>query len=349
MPGASARAPKIKSPALPHLDVALGGPDARVAVRGGLVVGTGHVEGHAVVKDHPVAVLRAHGGHRGAVDALQVLAGGGAGLHRGKHVGDEVARAFQPRCHLGLVLQRRAAAGHQLQGLERRQVVQRLRPVGEVGVAGVGRGVELDQVAGEQDALLRQPDHRVALGVAAAELQQLHFQLAQPQRHLAGEGEGRPGQPGRHALDVAEQTREAADLAGLVLLATLLDHRQRVLAGDDVLGGIGARAEHPHRVVVAEHHVLDRLVGHLADAADDVLRHHRGGLGVDDHHRVVADHDAGVGVALGGVGVGVVGQLREADLLLFEVGLGSEGFGRGAHGRAPGAAPREIVDAEMMA
>jgi hypothetical protein len=82
---------------------------------------------------------------------------------------------------------------------------------------------------------------------------------------------------------------------------------------------------------VAQHHVFDRLVGHLADAADDVLRHHRRGLGVDDHHRVVADHDAGIRVALGGVGIGVIRQPGEADLLLFEVGLAGKGFGGGVH------------------
>jgi hypothetical protein len=67
---------------------------------------------------------------------------------------------------------------------------------------------------------------------------------------------------------------------------------------------------------VREQHVLDRLVRDLADAADDVGRHHGRGLRVQHHHRVVADDDAGVGVAFGGVGVGVVAQLDEADLLL---------------------------------
>ena len=43
-----------------------------------------------------------------------------------------------------------------------------------------------------------------------------------------------------------------------------------------------------------------------------------------DHHGVVADDDAGVGVALGRVGVRVLGQLVEADPLLLEIGLRSE-------------------------
>ena len=87
---------------------------------------------------------------------------------------------------------------------------------------------------------------------------------------------------------------------------------------------VGAGAEHAHRVVVAQHHVLDRLVGDFADAADDVGRHHRRGLGVGHQHRVVADDDAGVRVAFGRVGLGVVGDLAEGDLLFFQIGLAGE-------------------------
>jgi hypothetical protein len=56
-------------------------------------------------------------------------------------------------------------------------------------------------------------------------------------------------------------------------------------------------------------------------------------LGVDHHHRIVADHDAGVRVAFGGVRIRVVGQLGEADLLFLKVGLRGESF---AHGLSPG-------------
>jgi len=84
---------------------------------------------------------------------------------------------------------------------------------------------------------------------------------------------------------------------------------------------------------VGQQHVLDGLVGHFADAADHILGHDGSGLGVDDHHGVVADDDAGVGVALGGVGVGVLGQLVEADFLDFQVGGGGEGLG--GHGVLP--------------
>ena len=213
-------------------------------------------------------------------------------------------------------------------GAERLDLVERRRPVVEVGVAGVGGRAVLDQVAAEEDLLLRQPGDGVALGVAAAELHQPDFELAEPDRHLALEGERRPGQAGDR-LDGAEQAREALDLALHVGRAALDDQVARVLAGDDLARAVRARAEHAHRVVVAHDDVLDRLVGDFADVADDVLRHHRRRLGVDHHHRVVADDDAGVRIALGGVRVGVVGELGEGDLLVGEVGLGGECFAHG--------------------
>lgn len=40
----------------PHLAVALGRPHTRVRILRGLVVSPGHVEGHAVIEDHPMAV-----------------------------------------------------------------------------------------------------------------------------------------------------------------------------------------------------------------------------------------------------------------------------------------------------
>jgi hypothetical protein len=130
----------------------------------------------------------------------------------------------------------------------------------------------------------------------------------------------RPG----HRLDRAEEARKALDLALHVLLAALEDELVGRAAGDDVLRAIRGSTEHADRVVVRQHDVADRLVGDFADAPDHVLRHHRRGLRVDHHDRVVADDDAGVGVALGRVGVRVIGQLVEADLLLDDVGMRRE-------------------------
>ena len=128
------------------------------------------------------------------------------------------------------------------------------------------------------------------------------------------------------AQDVIRRIREVTPLP---IKYVLLSHYHAVR----VLGASAyfkEGAEHAHRVVVRQHDVLDRLVAHLADAADHVLRHRRRGLRVRHQHRVVADDDAGVRVALGGVRIGVIRELGEADLLLFEVGLGGELL-RGVH------------------
>jgi hypothetical protein len=91
-------------------------------------------------------------------------------------------------------------------------------------------------------------------------------------RVAAADHQRRPGQAG-HAFGIAEQAREAVHLGLHVLLAALDDQLVRALAGDDLgraFGRIGAGAQHAHRVVVREQHVLDRLVADGADARDQV-------------------------------------------------------------------------------
>ncbi len=246
---------------------------------------------------------------------------------------DEIARTGEAARNTLRRGERGAPARHHGERLERFEVIERLGPIFEVSVAGVRRGVELDQVAGQQHALLRQPHDGVTFGVATAKLQDLHFELAEPQRHLAGEGERRPCEASGNAFDVTKQARKAADLARLILLAAFDDQVVGVLAGDNLLRLIGARAEHAHGVIVREHDVLDRYVGDFADAADDIRRHRRRGLRVGDQHRIVADDDAGIRIALGGVSVGVLGDAAERDLLLSEIGLAGEFLGlRLSHG-----------------
>ena len=130
---------------------------------------------------------------------------------------------------------------------------------------------------------------------------QPHLALAEPDSHLAGEGDGRPGQPG-DAFHRAEQAREATDLGIHVLPAALDDQGARHVRGDDLGPGIGGRPEHADGMVVAEQHVADRLVGQRPHARDEALRHDRGCLRIDNHHRIIADDDPGIGVALGGEG-----------------------------------------------
>ena len=80
-------------------------------------------------------------------------------------------------------------------------------------------------------------------------------------------------------------------------------------------------------MVVGQRDVFDGLVRDLTNAADHVLRHDGRGLGIDDHHSIVANDDAGVGIALGRIGVGMFGKLVEAHLLDVEIGGGGKGLG----------------------
>ena len=75
---------------------------------------------------------------------------------------------------------------------------------------------------------------------------------------------------------------------------------------------------------MGEHDVADRFVGDAADAGDHVGGHDGRCLGVGHQYAIIADHDAGVGVALGGVGPGVLRELREAHVLGLEVGMRGE-------------------------
>src|SRR5690606_35303780 len=108
--------------------------------------------------------------------------------------------------------------------------------------------------------------------------------------------------------------------------AALDDQVVGVAAGDDFLGAVGRSTQHAHGMIVRQQDVLDGLVGHFFDAADDILRHDRCGLGIDDHDGFVADDDARVGIAFGRVGVGVVGQLFKGYDLVVEVGVGCKLF-----------------------
>jgi hypothetical protein len=91
-----------------------------------------------------------------------------------------------------------------------------------------------------------------------------------------------------------------------------------------VLGPIGAGPQHAYSVVVRQDDVLNRLVGDLANAADDILGHDRRSLCVDHHDAVVADDHAGVGIALCGVCVRAFTELDKADSLFGHIGLRRE-------------------------
>ena len=79
-----------------------------------------------------------------------------------------------------------------------------------------------DQVAGKHHLGIRHPRHDIARGVPGAELHQPYFALSEIDRHLAFEGQRRPGQAG-NALGILEQPGKAAIFGIPILLAALLD------------------------------------------------------------------------------------------------------------------------------
>src|SRR3954454_23359861 len=251
---------------VPHGAVALGGPDDGALGAGELVPDARDVEGQTVLEDRPPAVL---GGQR-LVGGLERLLEGAAGA---VHVADgalhgeqEVAGLLDAGVHLVAAPRDLPAAADQLLGAEGLDPVEGAGgPVEVERVAGIERGLRLDQVAGEDDLLLRQPGHDVALGVPAAE--ELQHQLAavdaEGDGELVAEGQRRPGQAGDR-LGLLEQPRHPAVLALPVLLTTLGDQVLRLLGADDHLGVERGGAQHAYSVVMRQDQVADRLVGVLA-------------------------------------------------------------------------------------
>ena len=282
-----------------------------------------------MIENHPLPVFGLEPVVRFLVDRLQIFARLGTGLYRGVQLAHESARSLETFLDLRRVGERSATSWHQLFGFERRNGVERVRPILKVRVARVGRGTEFNEVAAKQDFLLRQPRDGVTLRTASSELHDLDFELTEPERHLSFEGHRGPCETGNR-LDRPKQSWEALDLALHVRFSTLDNQVIGILTGDDVFRLVGRGPEYPDGVVMREQHILDRLVRDLPDATNHVLRHDGRCLRVRHKHRVVADDDAGVWIAFCGVRIGIVGKLVEADGLLFQISLRCKFlFGRG--------------------
>ena len=103
-----------------------------------------------------------------------------------------------------------------------------------------------------------------------------------------------------------------------ILLAALRDQSARRVGGENLGALEGGGAERPRRVIMRQQHVFDRLVGDLGDARDQLAGHRRRRLRIDHHHAVVANDDAGVGIAFAGIGVEPWAQLVEGDFFVAE-------------------------------
>ena len=130
------------------------------------------------------------------------------------------------------------------------------------GVTRVEGGVRLDEVAGEEHALLGQPRDHVTLGVAAAAPAQDEIATVAPEGNpqLVGKGDGRVGQS-RDLLRLEE--RHPAELA-LPVLFPRSSMRRRVDSWAMISSAPKAGPEHSHGVVVGQHDMAHGLVGVLA-------------------------------------------------------------------------------------
>ena len=231
--------------------------------------------------------------------------------------------------------------GHDGLGLERAQRLQCGRPFFKLRIAGVHASVVLNQVAREQDFFFGHPGDGVAPGMTRAGMPDLHLNAAkvkhQLARHLAldrvaaANHQRRPSEAG-HTFGVAEQARKTLHLALHVLRTALHNQLVGALAGNDLCSAfcnVGTGAQHTHRVVMREQHILDRFVADRADTGNQVLRHSRRGGGIAHHDELVADDHARVRVTLGGIGPAMGAELLESDFFVREVGLRGKGFGHG--------------------
>jgi hypothetical protein len=193
-------------------------------------------------------------------------------------------------------------------------------------VAHVGGRLGLDQVACEADALVGEPHHDVAGGVAPAEVAQLDPPIPQVEAEGLAECLGRPRQAGNR-LGALEEPRHAALLGCPVGQATLLDERRRLLVGDDPPRPEGAGTQGAHGVVVGQHQVAEGQVGERPHHVDPLARHDRRGPRLDGQHALVANDAADVRVALRGEGIDPLGKALEGRFLDGEIRARGEGLG----------------------
>jgi hypothetical protein len=140
-----------------------------------------------------------------------------------------------------------------------------------MAVTAIARGVVFDDIAGEHDLGIWNPDHRIARRMRAAGAEDVDAPVAQIDGHRLGKGRGGPCEAGDFLMPF-EKAREAGELAVPILLPALGDHGTRGVGHDDLPRAIGRCAEDADGVVVGEDKVADRLVGDGAHAVDHLAR-----------------------------------------------------------------------------
>jgi len=118
-----------------------------------------------------------------------------------------------------------------------------------------------------------------------------------------------------------KQAREATKFTIPILLATLDHHGAGGIRHDDFACTVSRGPQHPHCMVMRQHKMADRFVGHRTDAIDHLARKARGGLRLDHHHAVIPDDHPGIRIALGRKGIKPRPHLGKAGLLFRKIAL----------------------------
>src|SRR5690606_15301251 len=121
--------------------------------------------------------------------------------------------------------------GNENRGTQISQLLKGLTPFLEVGVTAIRGGPIVDRIATEHDAVLRDPHHGIALGVAAPHVQDFNLKVINVDGETLIEDDVGPGQTG-DGFSIAEQAGEAAVFALVVCLAALLDKFAGTAAGN---------------------------------------------------------------------------------------------------------------------
>ena len=183
--------------------------------------------------------------------------------------------------------------------------------------------MSLDDIAGEHHVGIGHMDHCIARGMGAAKLEDIDPAVAKENAHAAIESGGGPSQAG-DAFVPLEKARKALKLTVPVFLPAFGHHVAGRFGHDDLARAEGACPQHPHGVVMRQHDMGNRLVGHPTDAVDHLLRQTRGCLRLDNHDAFITDDDARVRVTLGGKGVKTFADFDKADPLVGHVTLRRE-------------------------
>ncbi len=223
-------------------------------------------------------------------------------------------------------------SGHQILEVQGPDLAQGLDPITGIGTEAVGRGQD-HEIAGDHDLLFGQVHHRVAAGIALAEVEDLDRPLAPVQGQVVAERQGR--RRGLETIDVLQHqgvsfhhlpvpalgllvhVRPIPILSPLQRLFHCL-HLSRQSPGHllhivhrrpgDVFSGVGVADDLdvgeglsisliPQMVIavpVTVDDIAHRFVGELADLGDDVLGRQGHAPSLEHDDVPIVDHDGGV-------------------------------------------------------